>query len=131
MRVVHNWEHVRFHSSGLLPKSLLGGLTCDSERYSQLAPGVPGTSGGVHGAGELLLGIPELRHRRLKGLQGAPVAPVDEAAAGDALAHGGAPGVAAATQRHRPVGDHGAMLAVGTQDWVVGVAAGGVSVNVA
>jgi hypothetical protein len=54
---------------------------------------------------------------------------VDKAATGDALAHGGAPGVAAATQRHRAIGDHGAVLAVGTQDRVVGEAASGMSVN--
>jgi hypothetical protein len=92
---------------------------------------VPETSGCDHGAGELLLGCCELYHRRLDGLQGAPVAPMDEVATDHALAHGGTPGIAAGTQRHRPIGDHGAMLTVGTKHRVIGVAASGLCVNVA
>ncbi|HYR64267.1 MAG TPA: hypothetical protein VET24_16760 [Actinomycetota bacterium] len=106
-------------------------MTGDPECHSQLTPGVPETPGCDHGAGELLLGCCELPHRRLDGLQGAPVASMDEAAADHALAHGGAPDIAAAAQRHRPVGDHGAMLAVGTKHRVIGVAARGPCVNVA
>ena len=129
--VVHSCGGCEGPQSRTPTEALLGGLTGDPECHSQLTPGVPETSGCNHGAGELLLGCCELSHRRLDGLQGAPVASMDEAAADHALAQGGAPGIAAGTQRHRPVGDHGAVFAVGTKHRVIGVAASGLCVNVA
>ncbi len=118
MGVVHSRGGREFPQFRNPAEALLGSLTRDPERFSQLAPGVPETSGSCHHAGELLRGDPESVYRRLDGLQGAPVASVDEAAADDALAHGGAPGVAAATQGHRSVDNHGATLAVRPQDGV-------------
>ena len=127
--LVHSRGGCEFPQPRTLAEALLGGLSGDPECHSQLTPGVPETSGCNHGAGELLLGCCELSHRRLDGLQGAPVASMDEGATDHALAHGGAPGIAAGTQRHRSVGDHGAMLAVGTEHRVIGVAARGLCVN--
>ena len=129
MGVVHSRGGREFPQFRNPAEALLGSLTRDPERFSQLAPGVPETSGSCHDAGELLRGDPESVYRRLDGLQGAPVASVDEAAADDALAHGGAPGVAAATQGHRSVDNHGATLAVGPQDGVACEAANDGRVN--
>src|SRR2546423_11056628 len=85
--VVHSCGGCEGPQSRTPTEALLGGLTGDPECHSQLTPGVPETSGCDHGAGELLLGCCELSHRRLDGLQGAPVASMDEAAADHALAH--------------------------------------------
>jgi hypothetical protein len=67
MGVVHNCGGCDFPQSPDPAEALLGGLTGDPERISQLSPGVPGTAGGGHDAGEMLLGSLELRNRCLDG----------------------------------------------------------------
>jgi len=49
-----------YSAHGRLAEALLGSLTGDPESYCQLAPGVPETAGGSHGAGQLLLSSFEL-----------------------------------------------------------------------
>jgi hypothetical protein len=92
---------------------------------------MPKTTGCGHRVGEFPLGGSEVADGRLDASQGAPVAFSDETAADNALAHGGAAGVAAAAEQDPSVRHDGPLLTLGPPSRIARVVAVCPSVNLA